>query len=550
MRTAALWATIGLLTALALGRAIAVEPESNAPVVPVSWNRTSPGADAAPVYPNAPDAYHPPKPDSSDPEPTLPPLVELPSDGGTKPPQPDEMASPKPEPIIQVGTSCPPGLFEFLKPRVLPLVPPSYGPCPPAMPIPVRPNALGSRLRPGRSAPPALCPPGGPGSVNPVPGMPGVDPMTPPTPGMPPAAQPTPPRNELTEMFSQFQRSGPQQNALNRLTEGGGAPLRMWNQSIFGDFSGVFATQTVTVFEPNPVTTTRVIGERVTLEHGVVVVTPITVQVPGAPIVKTQTVRVGLTGSYSGVQIVDNDSPRPTDRVYFGYNYYDQVGAPLNNGTGENLNRETIGFEKTLLNENASVGMRLPFTQLSGPDFQTRQVGDLSILCKYALYNNRKTGDLVSVGMVLTTPTGGVGFAGSQVLAQHDLPHSWLFQPWAGFVKLYDRVYFQGISNIIVPSDNRDVTVIGNSLVAGYWLYRNADSRTLNGIIPVAEVHVRTPLNHRDVTGQIYLPDMVNLTGGIHFRTPRAVVSGAVSVPTVGPRPWGIEAIGTLNLLF
>ena len=41
-----------------------------------------------------------------------------------------------------------------------------------------------------------------------------------------------------------------------------------------------------------------------------------------------------------------------------------------------------------------------------------------------------------------------------------------------------------------------------------------------------------------------------NVNFGVHFRTQRAVLSGAISIPTVGPRPWAVEAIGYLNYLF
>src|SRR5262249_39913147 len=130
------------------------------------------------------------------------------------------------------------------------------------------------------------------------------------------------------------------------------------------------------------------------------------------------------------------------------------------------------------------------------------------------------------------------------------LPHSVLFQPWVGFVRTFDRAYVQGISNIIVPTDSRDPTVLGNSIAAGYWLYRGTPDGIITGIIPTAEIHVRTPLDHRDPNGDVYLQDEVNITSGLHIRFNRATLSGAVSVPVVGPRPWNVEAIANLNFRF
>ena len=42
----------------------------------------------------------------------------------------------------------------------------------------------------------------------------------------------------------------------------------------------------------------------------------------------------------------------------------------------------------------------------------------------------------------------------------------------------------------------------------------------------------------------------MNLTTGVHFRTPRAIISPAVCVPLVGPRPWSIEAMCFANWTF
>ena len=48
----------------------------------------------------------------------------------------------------------------------------------------------------------------------------------------------------------------------------------------------------------------------------------------------------------------------------------------------------------------------------------------------------------------------------------------------------------------------------------------------------------------------MFIQDQVNITSGVHFRWPRAVLSGAVCVPVVGPRPWNVEAIVNFNWRF
>jgi hypothetical protein len=101
-----------------------------------------------------------------------------------------------------------------------------------------------------------------------------------------------------------------------------------------------------------------------------------------------------------------------------------------------------------------------------------------------------------------------------------------------------------------VPTDGRDTTLWGNSLGVGYWLFRANGDRLIQGIIPVAEVHVRTPFNNRDESGLVYLQDQVNLTGGLHVRFPRATLGGGVCVPVVSPRPWNVEAVASFNYWF
>ena len=103
---------------------------------------------------------------------------------------------------------------------------------------------------------------------------------------------------------------------------------------------------------------------------------------------------------------------------------------------------------------------------------------------------------------------------------------------------------------MLVPTDGRDPTLINNSLAVGYQVYRGTPESFLRTLTPMAEVHVRTPLNHRDPNGSVYFQDQVNLTAGMHVRFRRAVFSPAVTVPVVGPRPWNVEALGYFNYYF
>jgi hypothetical protein len=333
-------------------------------------------------------------------------------------------------------------------------------------------------------------------------------------------------------------------------TAGGGYQGRVFNEEFDGDLGGGgFYHRTVRVGTRVEV---RVIGTRqqtvVDPRTGqtTVVTVPVTADVR-VPV--NRTVRLPVAGRYSGVLITDNDSPRPSDRLYSGYSYYDGVGEALNPGLGGFAqNRELIGFEKTVLGGNGSIGLRLPFVQMSGPvGGGNGSVGDLSVLFKYALVFDRETNDVLSLGLVITAPTAPDNLFGEGP----PVPHSVLLQPWVGFVRTFGRrAYAQGITSLIVPTDGRDTTLLGNSVAFGYWLYRGDPARLLPALVPTFEVHVRTPLNNRSPDGAIYFPDIVNLTSGLHVRWTRFSLNGAVSVPVTNPRPWNVEAIANVNFRF
>src|SRR5262249_42885564 len=157
---------------------------------------------------------------------------------------------------------------------------------------------------------------------------------------------------------------------------------------------------------------------------------------------------------------------------------------------------------------DASIGLRLPFIQVNGfADAEAHIIGDLSLILKYAWINDWQTGNVFSTGLVVTLPTGG----GTTLLSEgFNAPHSTLFQPWAGFIYNMERAYLQGFSSVVIPTDAHDPTIFFNSLAAGYWLYRDMEARWLTGVVPVVEMHINTPLNHRADTDPIFFKDQLN----------------------------------------
>jgi hypothetical protein len=251
--------------------------------------------------------------------------------------------------------------------------------------------------------------------------------------------------------------------------------------------------------------------------------------------------------SRSAYTIGDNESPRPQDRIFFNYNYFQNA-----NGGGHlrlDINRETFGVEKALFDDRASIGMRLPFVQTSKSfsDEAGDDLGDLSVVLKYAFINDQPTGLVLSTGLVITAPTG------KAIQTIDGDVHSTLFQPYVGYATpIGERAFFQGFSSIIVPSDGKDTTLWTNTLSLGCWLYRSDEGgKCLRSIAPALEAQVATPLNHRDADSLIHYPDVLTMTTGVHMGLwRRSTFTVGASTPIVGPKPYEVGAVAQFNMKF
>ncbi len=283
---------------------------------------------------------------------------------------------------------------------------------------------------------------------------------------------------------------------------------------------------------------------------------------PGEP--PAEAVRAALAVPWlRDFKIADHESPAPLDRAYVAFNFFNDVGAAANRAIDSDVHdqrvyRETFGLEKTFFDERASVGLRLPLNTLTGESDvpalggSSTDVGDLSLILKYAAWRDGESGSLVSAGLAVTLPTGPSSFAGSQaVVPLHDTT----LQPFVGYLLNRGDFFLQGFTSIDVPTDRRDVTMLYDDVGVGYHLYRARDEgRWLTGVTPTFEVHVNTPLDHRgslrpgDVAGT---PDVVDLTLGTYLELGnRALLGAAVVAPVTGPRPFDVEAIVHFELRF
>ncbi len=256
---------------------------------------------------------------------------------------------------------------------------------------------------------------------------------------------------------------------------------------------------------------------------------------------------IGLVAS-GAFKITENESPRPQDRVFAFYNYFNDVNASLNPGPARtDVHREVAGFEKTFLDGDASIGLRAPLVQIYGDSSVAYQdFGDLSVILKYALINDRTSGNVLSAGLVVTAPTG------SNFLPA-GLPdiHPFLFQPFVGGIVNFDRLYVLGFSSIVIPTDMRDVTFLSNDVGIGYSLYSNPGG-LVSSIAPTVEGHLTTPLNHRGADSvPIGLPDIFNMTFATRFGIgERASLGLGVALPLTSPRPFNFEIQAAFNFRF
>ncbi|MEW4568316.1 hypothetical protein AB1L88_10650 [Tautonia sp. JC769] len=271
-----------------------------------------------------------------------------------------------------------------------------------------------------------------------------------------------------------------------------------------------------------------------------------------------------LPVSIRGIKLSENQSPIPQDRVFYSFNYYKDVNESINESLNIpfrdiNVYRHVLGFEKTYLGGLGSFGLRVPIETVSAVGITpgaaalagtSTAVGNMQLFLKHIVY--RGDVGLVSAGLQVSAPTGPASFANADFLAR--LNPTWI-QPFVGYFFNQGRFYAHGFSSIDVPASDQLPTFLYNDIGFGYVLYQaESPDRFLTLIAPTFEVHINTPLTHRDpfdVEDPFGTPDMVNLTYGVNVGlTDRALLSSAIITPVTGPRPFDFEVAVLLNIYF
>jgi hypothetical protein len=267
--------------------------------------------------------------------------------------------------------------------------------------------------------------------------------------------------------------------------------------------------------------------------------------------------------SVRNFKVSENQSPRPQDRVFFDFNYYNNVNSAINTAERTPIDHMKAytymwGFEKTFDNGNGSIGLRLPLNSLTAnstdgsPTPTSTALGNLDIIAKYILKQNYDTGSLITVGLELTPSTATSRFAGAPYVASLNTTY---FQPFIAYLWKRDRFYVQGFSGLDVPVNNADVTLLYNDIGMGYFVYRDTDTRNfLTAIAPTFEVHANAALNHRNPYNTFDLAasaNTCNLTYGLNLMFyGRSMLTAALVTPVSNPKPFDTELAVFFNYYF
>jgi hypothetical protein len=285
-----------------------------------------------------------------------------------------------------------------------------------------------------------------------------------------------------------------------------------------------------------------------------------------------------VANQFSDVKIAEGESPAPVDRVFFKFNYYNNLEKsrwrdptePIHN---VDLYRYTLGFEKTFFDQRVSLGVRVPFYTLDaapksfhlvpvpgteglpvpgGPGIDETEFGNVSAIVKAVLWEDRPTGSLISAGVAVSMPT-----ASSRLINPGSSSLTYV-QPFAGFIVNRGNLFVQGFTSITAPVAHIESIVLFTDVGAGYYLYRNPNAGLLTGFAPTLELHLADPLRQADgdvsdfgIFDNVKLHNVLDCTlGGTFELAHRATLGVGLVFPFTGPKPFDVEALAQLNYRF
>lgn len=276
-----------------------------------------------------------------------------------------------------------------------------------------------------------------------------------------------------------------------------------------------------------------------------------------------------MGGVVGRLKLAENTSPLPRDRIFFNYTYFDDT--PLLS-EGVNVNRYTLGVEKTFFDGALSLEVKAPVGCTLEPDITLARVNDSSNYVFGNLYTTVKLlvarGDeaALSTGITVEVPTAdGISIlnASGDTLIAWDNDSTYL-APFLGAIwePRDSRLFVQGFvqwdvdatgspvsvnASLLAPSSTlieageiTDATWQYNDLSLGYWIVDSSDPcAVLNSLAVIAEVHYNVALcDEEELTatipsegsytiGQRARRDNLNVTVGMAARFSETLMLGA-----------------------
>lgn len=272
-------------------------------------------------------------------------------------------------------------------------------------------------------------------------------------------------------------------------------------------------------------------------------------QFPGDPVSGNNAIgnnaTVAIAGGDRQLKWAENNSPFPQDRVFFNYHHFHNavIGS---DSRSHNVDRFTFGLEKTFLDGDASLEVRVPFasTITSSPSIfdpsrvMDTEFGNISLAIKGLLYREGNFATAIGLGIVLPS---GDDFVVESNVSNHFENGAVHLQPFLGvFYSPSQRVFTQFFTQIDFDAGSSEV-LIGElsdelnqqSLLMldysiGYWLSQGRRG-CVRAIAPMLELHYTTSIEDQDygvfsgqgIFVQDYRRDVLNVTGGLFFQLGR-----------------------------
>ena len=171
-----------------------------------------------------------------------------------------------------------------------------------------------------------------------------------------------------------------------------------------------------------------------------------------------------VTNQFSDMKIAEGESPQPLDRVFYRFNWYNNVapaqwtGLPTATIHDVNLYRNVLGFEKTLFDGNylarpasrSTLSKPKPSPMWSASKVSIRRSLATSMpSSRRCCGRTAKTGDLISAGVTLSLPTV------SSLLTNPSQSIVLYVQPYGAFIYNRGDLFFQGFMSITAPIFHR-----------------------------------------------------------------------------------------------